>query len=96
MSSSSFSTGIRVAASGSVSYTASAGTYGPCAAATNKVRVLCTTDAYVTFDGSTPSSSNGVYIVAKTAEAFLVTPGAASIKAVQVASGGSLFVAEAA
>jgi hypothetical protein len=96
MSSSSFSTAIRIAASGSVAYTGTAGTYGPLAAATNKVRVLCTTDAYVTTDGSTPSSTNGAYIVAKVPEYFIVTPGAASIKAVQVASGGSLFVVEAA
>lgn len=83
----------RIGPSGNAAYTGTAGTYGPVSAETYKVRVLVSTDAYVTTDGSTPSSSSGAYVVASNAEYFTVTPGQ-SVKAVQVSSGGTLYVSE--
>lgn len=77
----------------SQTYTASEGTYGPVGAETYKVRVLVTTDAYVTTDGTTPSTTNGAYVPALFPETFTVTPGQ-SVKAVQVSAGGTLCVTE--
>jgi hypothetical protein len=75
------------------SYTGTAGTYGPVGSQTYKVRVLTTTDAYVTTDGTTPSATAGAYVVASQAEYFTITPGQ-SVKAVQVSSAGTLCVTE--
>lgn len=84
----------RIGPSGNaIAYTGTAGTYGPIGTETYKVRVLVTTDAYVTTDGSTPSSSAGAYVVGLSVEYFTVTPGQ-TIKAVQVSSGGTLNVTE--
>ena len=74
-------------------YTGTAGTYGPVGTETYKVRVMCTTDAYVTTDGTTPSSTNGAYMPSMQVEVFTVTPGQ-SVKAVQVSSAGTLCVTE--
>lgn len=83
----------RIGTSGNAAYTGTAGTYGPCTSQTYKVRVVVTTDAWVTTDGSTPSATAGAYVVSLTPEYFTITPGQ-SIKAVQVASGGTLYVTE--
>jgi hypothetical protein len=83
----------RIGPSGNASYTGTAGTYGPIGAQTYKVRVLVTTDAYVTTDGSTPSNTSGAYVVASSPEYFTTTPGQ-SVKAVQVSSAGTLYVTE--
>jgi hypothetical protein len=83
----------RIGPSGNASYTGTAGTYGPIGAQSYKVRVLVSTDAYVTTDGSTPSSTSGAYVVAGSAEYFTTSPGQ-SVKAVQVSSGGTLYVTE--
>lgn len=83
----------RIGPSGNATYTGTAGTYGPIGAEIYKVRALTTTDAWVTTDGSTPSSTNGAYVVASSPEYFTTTPGQ-SVKAVQVSSGGTLYVTE--
>jgi hypothetical protein len=83
----------RIGASGNAAYTGTAGTYGPISTQTYKVRVLVTTDAFVTTDGSTPSSTSGAYVVANSPEYFTTTPGQ-SIKAVQVSSAGTMYVSE--
>jgi hypothetical protein len=83
----------RIGPSGNAAYTGTAGTYGPISAQTYKVRVLVTTDAFVTTDGSTPSSTNGAYVVASSPEYFTTTPGQ-SVKAVQVSAAGTLYVTE--
>jgi hypothetical protein len=63
-------------------------------AQTYKVRVLVTTDAFVTTDGSTPSSTAGAYCPANpSVEYFTVSPGQ-TIRAVQVAAGGTMYVTE--
>jgi hypothetical protein len=83
----------RIGPSGNAAYTGTAGSYGPIGAQTYKVRVLVTTDAFVTTDGSTPSSTNGAYVPALSPEYF-TTSGGQTVKAVQVSSGGTLYVTE--
>jgi hypothetical protein len=83
----------RIGTSGNVAYTGTAGTYGPIGSEIYKVRVLVTTDAWVTTDGTTPSSTAGAYVVANSPEYFTTTPGQ-SVKAVQVSSGGTMYVTE--
>lgn len=57
------------------------------------IRVLTTTDAFVTTDGTTPSGTSGAYIVAFTPEYLTVNPGQKP-QAVQVTTGGTLYVTE--
>jgi hypothetical protein len=77
-----------------VAYTGTAGTItNGVSDGVTKLRLLTTTDAFVTTDGSTPTSSNGTYMVAYSAEYVTVTPGQKP-KAVQVSSGGTLYVTE--
>lgn len=83
----------RIGTSGNATYTGTAGSVGPIGAETYKVRVLVTTDAWVTTDGSTPSNTSGAYVVALSPEYFTTTPGQ-TVKAVQVASNGTLYVTE--
>ncbi len=84
----------RIGPSGNATYTGTAGSYGPVGAQTYKVRLLVTTDAFVTTDGSTPSSTSGAYVPANPAvETFTVSPGQ-TVKAVQVSTGGTMYVTE--
>ena len=78
----------------SVAYTGTAGSVASgISNGVNRVRVVCTTDAYVTFDGSPPSATSGVYVPAKTPEYFAVSPGQIA-SAVQLSAGGTLSVTE--
>jgi hypothetical protein len=83
----------RIGTSGNAAYTGTAGTYGPIGSQVYKVRILVTTDAWVTTDGSTPSATSGAYVVASSPEYFTTSPGQ-SVKAVQVSSGGTMYVTE--
>ena len=83
----------RIGTAQNVAYTGTAGAVSAVGTETYKVRVLVTTDAFVTTDGSTPSSTSGAYVVALSPEYFTVTPGQV-VKAVQVSSGGTLYVTE--
>lgn len=83
----------RIGPSGNAAYTGTAGSYGPIGVQTYKARVVVTTDAFVTTDGTTPSSTNGAYVAALSPEYFTTTPGQ-SVKAVQVSAGGNLYVTE--
>lgn len=74
-------------------YTGTVSTSIPVSAGVSKVRLLCTTDAYVRTDGTAATSSNGTYLPALSAEYVTVTPGQ-GITAVQVAAGGTLQVTE--
>jgi len=77
----------------SVSYTGTAGTItNAIGAQTYKVRVMVTTDAFITTDSSTATSSSS-YLPAFMPEYFTVTPGQ-KVSAIQVASGGTLYVTE--
>lgn len=74
-------------------YTGTPGATAAIGLEVNKVRLVTTTDAFVTTDGSTPSSTNGAYLPALTPEYF-TTSGGQVISAVQVASAGTLYVTE--
>lgn len=84
----------RIGTTQSVPYTGTAGTItNGIGAGVTKARVLVTTDAFVTTDGSTPSSTAGAYVPAFTPESFTVSPGQ-KVKAVQVSAAGTLYVTE--
>lgn len=77
-----------------VAYTGTAGTVANGATTgVTKLRLLVTTDAFVTTDGTTPSSSNGTYIPALLPEYVTVSYGQKP-SAVQVSAGGTLYVTE--
>ena len=84
----------RLGTAQTVSYTGTAGvvTNGASSGVT-KIRVLVTTDAFVTTDGSTPSSTNGADVVGLSPEYFTITPGQ-KVSAVQVSAGGNLYTVE--
>lgn len=53
--------------------------------------VTCTTnDAYITFDGSTPSSTNGLALVKSTAPVFFPVNPKYSVKVLSTVAGGSV------
>ena len=84
----------RLGVTQNVAYTGTAGTVANGVnTGVYKVRVLTTTDAFVTTDGSTPSATNGAYVPALSPEYFTVTPGQ-KVSAVQVSGGGTLYVTE--
>lgn len=83
----------RISTAQNVAYTGTAGAVSPVGTETYKVRVVVSTDAYVTTDGSTPSATSGAYCVALSPEYFTVSPGQI-VKAVQVSTGGTLYVTE--
>ncbi len=74
-------------------YTGTASTVITVSAGIFKVRLLATTDCYVRTDSVAPTSSNGVYLPALSAE-YVTVRGGQTISAVQVAAGGTLLVAE--
>lgn len=84
----------RLGTAQNVAYTGTAGavTNGVSTGVT-KVRVLVTTDAFVTTDGTTPGPTSGAYIPALSAEYLTVTAGQKPA-AVQVAAAGTLYVTE--
>ena len=58
-----------------------------------KVRVVCTSAAYVKVDNSPTATSSDVYMPADSVEYFTVTAGQ-KVSAIQVSSGGTLHVTE--
>jgi len=79
----------RIGTQQSVGYTASAGTVtNGVSTGVTKVRVLCTTDAFVSTDGT-----DSAYVPALSPEYFTVTPGQ-HVSATQVSAGGTLYVNE--
>jgi hypothetical protein len=80
----------------SASYTGTAGTTtNPISAGVYKIRVICTTAAYVKIDKSPTATTADVYVAANVPEYFIATPGE-SVSAVQVSAAGTLHVTEAA
>lgn len=77
----------------SVAYTGTAGTItNGIGTQTYKVRVLVTSDAFITTDGTTATTS-GTFMPAMTAEYFTVTPGQ-KVSAIQSTAAGTLYVTE--
>jgi len=76
-----------------VAYSTTAGTItNALGAQTYKVRVVTTTDAFITTDGTTATSA-GAYLPALAVEYFTVSPGQ-KISAIQVSAAGTLYVTE--
>lgn len=78
----------------SVAYTGTAGTItnavGP---QTYRVRVVCTTDAFIKIDNSPTATSSDSYIPANSVEYFTISPGQ-KVSAIQSSAGGTLYVTE--
>ena len=76
-----------------VAYSTTAGTItNALGAQTYKVRVVTTTDAFITTDGTTATAA-GAYLPALAVEYFTVSPGQ-KVSAIQVSAGGTLYVTE--
>ena len=54
---------------------------------------MTTTDAYVKVDGTNPATSSDMYMVAFSPEYFTCSQGE-KVSAIQVSSGGTLYVTE--
>jgi hypothetical protein len=86
---------VRLGTTQHVAYTGTAGEItNAVGGQTMKVRVVCTTDAFVRIGapGDT-ANTNDAYIVALDPEYFTCTPGQ-KVSAMQVASNGTLYVTE--
>lgn len=85
----------RMIAFGNVAYTGTAGTLAAgVGTQTRRVMCLCTTAAFLLVGDGTASSSNGMYVPALTLVGpFTIAPGE-TCSAVQVSSGGTLYVVE--
>jgi hypothetical protein len=78
----------------SVSYTGTAGTISSgISGSVQRIRVLVTTDAFIKIAGSPTATTSDVYLPGLQPEYFTVNPGE-KVSAIQVASGGSLYVTE--
>lgn len=78
----------------SVAYTGTAGTIANAVGAhTTCVRVVCSTEAYISFGVAPTATANDIYMPAGTPEYFVITPGE-KVSAIQVDTGGTLTVTE--
>lgn len=77
-----------------VAYTGTAGTTSTTIGlGVQKVRVVCTTDAFVKITVSPTATTSDAYVVGLTPEYFSCAPGE-KVSAVQVSAGGTLYVTE--
>jgi hypothetical protein len=77
-----------------VAYTGTAGTIANAVGSqTYKVRVACTTDAFIKIDNSPTATTSDAPMFAGSVEYFSITPGQ-KVSAIQSASGGTLYVTE--
>ena len=81
------------AASLTVAYTGTAGTTAAVSANASVVRVIATTDCFIeiTTAGTAAVANTGLYLPALTPEYFFCPP-SAKVSAIQVSSGGTLYV----
>lgn len=78
----------------SVAFTATPGAIpNPGTTGVIKLRLMVTSDAFVTTDGTTPSATNGTYMVAFQPEYVTISYGQLA-KAVQVTAAGTLYSTE--
>ena len=78
----------------SKAYTGTAGTIdNAITTGTQKVRVICTSAAYIKVDNDPTATTADVYIGADSPEYFTITAGQ-KVSAIQVSSGGTLHVTE--
>lgn len=77
-----------------VAYTGTAGTItNAVGSQTRKVRLLVTTDACVAVGKAPTATTNDTYLTGLVPEYFTITPGE-KVSAIQIASGGNLYVTE--
>lgn len=75
-----------------VAYTGTAGTIANAVGAhTHKVRVVCTTIAFISFTGT--ATTGDMYVNANDPEVFTIKPGQ-KVSAIQLSGGGNLHVTE--
>jgi len=81
------------AASLTVAYTGTAGTTSAIPASASVVRVVATTDCFIeiTVAGTAAVANTGLYLPALTPEYFACPP-SSKVSAIQVSSGGTLYV----
>lgn len=78
----------------SKAYTGTAGTIDNVISdGVQKIRVICTSAAYIKIDKTPTATSADVYMAADAAEYFTVSAGQ-KVSAIQVSSGGTLHVTE--
>lgn len=78
----------------SVAYTGTAGTISNgISASVLKIRVVCTTDAFVKIGDSPTATTSDMPVFASQPEYFTCTPGQ-KVSAIQSSSGGTLYVTE--
>ncbi len=85
-----FSIGYPVATE-TVAYTGTAGTSAAVGAHIHRVRIVCTTAAYIAFDAT--ATTAGIYVPADEPEVFTIKPGM-TVSAIQVSTGGNLSVTQ--
>ena len=84
----------RLGTTQSVAYSGTAGAIAnPVGSQTYKVRVVCTTDAFVRIDNDPTATASDAPLLAGAPEYFTITPGM-KVSAVQVASAGVMYVTE--
>jgi hypothetical protein len=84
----------RLGTTQSVAYSTTAGTIAnPASSQTYKVRVVCTSDAFVRIDDNPTATASDALLPAGAPEYFTITPGM-KVSAVQVASSGVMYVTE--
>ena len=84
----------RLGTTQNVAYSAAAGTIAnPVGSQTYKVRVVCTTDAFIRIDNNPTATLSDALLPAGAPEYFTITPGM-KVSAVQVASSGVMYVTE--
>jgi len=78
----------------SIAYTGTAGTITTAISdGVTKVRIVCTSAAYIAFGAAPTATTAGVYVPADSPEYFTVSPGE-KVSAIQLSSGGTLHVTE--
>ncbi len=73
--------------------TAAAGTSAVMSAGVMKVRIVATTDTFVTTNSVTATTALGIYLPGLSAEYFTVTPGQ-TISGISVSAAGNLDITE--
>lgn len=76
-----------------VAYTGTAGTSSAIGDQTEEVRLVASTDCFVTVNSVTATTANGFFLPADTPEYVHVTRGS-TISAIQDAAGGNLYITE--
>jgi hypothetical protein len=84
----------RLGTTQSVAYSATAGTIAnPVGSQTYKVRVVCTSDAFVRVDDNPTATASDALLPGGSPEYFTITPGM-KVSAIQSTAAGMLYVTE--